>query len=700
MATPANANEFLELIRKSGVADDKRLEAYLQKANSVGGIPRDVGPFAAMLVRDGQLTKFQAEQLLQGKWKRFSIGKYKVLERLGSGGMGSVFLCEHKLMRRRVAVKVLPAAKAADEESLQRFYREARAVAALDHPNIVHAYDIDQDDSLHFLVMEYVDGANLQDIVKKTGPLPVGQACHYIRQAALGLEHAHQKGLVHRDVKPANILVDRLGQVKILDMGLARFFNDEEDLLTKKFDDNVLGTADYLAPEQAEDSHDVDIRADIYALGATFYFLLTGRPPFGDGTVAQKLMSHQHKDPRPIPELRRDVPAELSAVVVRMMAKKPDQRYQVPREVVDALVPFVPGAVPPPPESEMPHLSPAAAADSGSPSSHPQLRAAAPQPTAAPVVAVAPSAVAPSAVAPSAVTSSAVATSEDSPWNSIEADTVDAARTDNGRTVPLRTARPRTEGSKQFLVAGIVSVVSLVILGYLFFRYVGTQPPPEPPPRRPTLVVTQKASGPHKFRTLRGALQSARMGDVIELHDEVHQENLVVNPDDKMQTDVTVQAAAGKEVVWTSASKDDATYLLHLYKAKNFRLRGAGITFDGQLKGGKQVRDLVFVSSHAPGLTLEDVTLRNFARTAVTIMNSMGTRDEPIRLGRLNIIADARTTALAGIYLDSNPKGRPPIDDFIDIDESSAFVGLDPDRRVHRKDASVTGENVKWKFDP
>src|SRR5262249_44283524 len=162
---------------------------------------------------------------------------------------------------------------------------EARAVAALDHPNIVRAYDIDQDENLHFLVMEYVDGANLQDLVKKSGPLDPVRAAHYIYASAIGLHHAHGMGLIHRDIKPGNILVDRSGVVKILDMGLARFFHDEEDMLTKKYDENILGTADYLAPEQAVDSHSVDIRADIYSLGATFYFLLSGQPPFPEGSV-------------------------------------------------------------------------------------------------------------------------------------------------------------------------------------------------------------------------------------------------------------------------------------------------------------------------------------------------------------------------------------------------------------------------------
>src|SRR5689334_10819875 len=238
MPSPTTIDEFLELVRKSGVVEDKRLSSYLDKARAAQALPAEPVRLAGLLVRDGLVTQFQAEQFLQGKWRRFTIGKYKVLEKLGAGGMGSVYLCEHKLMRRRVAVKVLPTAKADDPSSLERFYREARAVAALDHPNIVRAYDIDQDEKLHFLVMEHVDGANLQEIIKKTGPMDPLRACHYMRQAALGLQHAHESaGLVHRDIKPGNVLVDRNGIVKVLDMGLARFFHDEEDILTKKYDE-------------------------------------------------------------------------------------------------------------------------------------------------------------------------------------------------------------------------------------------------------------------------------------------------------------------------------------------------------------------------------------------------------------------------------------------------------------------------------
>ena len=361
MPAPVTNDELLDLVRKSGVLDEKRLDAYLAKVASSNAIPPEPGKFAGLMVRDGVLTHFQAEQFCQGKWRRFTIGRYKVLERLGAGGMGSVYLCEHKLMRRRVAVKVLPTAKADDPASLERFYREARAVAALDHPNIVRAYDIDQDDKLHFLVMEFVDGANFQEIVKRSGPLDVTRAAHYIRQAALGIQHAHETaGLVHRDIKPGNILVDRNGIVKILDMGLARFFHDTDDILTKKYDENVLGTADYLAPEQALDSHGVDIRADIYSLGATFYFILTGRPPFSEGTVAQKLIWHQTRQPKSVRSLRPDVPAEMAAVLEKAMSKDPAQRYQTPLAMGEALAPWTQTPIPPPPESEMPQLSPAA----------------------------------------------------------------------------------------------------------------------------------------------------------------------------------------------------------------------------------------------------------------------------------------------------------------------------------------------------
>ena len=360
MPAQVNAAEFLDLVKRSGVVDEAKLRDYVKRQTERSAIPPEPAKVAGLLVRDAILTYFQAEQILQGKYKRFTIGKYKVLEKLGAGGMGQVFLCEHKFMRRRVAVKVLPTAKAEDTASLDRFYREARAVAAVDHPNIVRAYDIDQDENLHFLVMEYVDGTNLQDLIKKVGPLDPVRACHYVYGPSVGLQHAHEIGLIHRDIKPGNILIDRAGTVKILDMGLARFFHDEDDNLTRQNDENVLGTADYLAPEQAVDSHTVDIRADIYSLGATFYFLLTGRPPFAEGTVAQKLIWLQNRQPKHIRSLRPNVPDEIVAIVERMMMKDPAKRYQTPADVMASLSRWVATPIPPPSEREIPNLSPAA----------------------------------------------------------------------------------------------------------------------------------------------------------------------------------------------------------------------------------------------------------------------------------------------------------------------------------------------------
>src|SRR5208283_3668014 len=195
--------------------------------------------------------------------------------------------------------------------SLERFYREARAGAVLNHPNIVCAYDIGQEGTLHYLAMEYVEGSSLQQIVLQCGPLSVLQAVRYLRQAARGLQHLFQAGVVHRDIKPSNLLVDLTGTVKILDLGLARFYRDEDDDLSHRHEELVLGTADYLSPEQAMDSHQADIRSDIYSLGCTMYFCLCGQPPFPEGTLAQKLIWHTTREPRSIRQLRPDVSGEL-----------------------------------------------------------------------------------------------------------------------------------------------------------------------------------------------------------------------------------------------------------------------------------------------------------------------------------------------------------------------------------------------------
>jgi serine/threonine-protein kinase len=333
-----NAETFLDLVERSGLVDQDRLVAVLDAMRGPDGSPpTDVDAIAAELIDAALITRWQCDKLLEGRHKGFFLKRYKLLGLLGSGGMSSVYLAEHVLMQRRVAIKVLPKHRVADTSYLARFHREAQAAAALDHRNIVRAYDVDNDGDIHFLVMEYVEGRDLQQIVKDDGPMDYADAVEYIRQAAEGLAHAHEAGLIHRDVKPANLLVDQRNVVKVLDLGLARFTDEDRASLTVAYDENVLGTADYLAPEQAINSHGVDARADIYSLGCSLYYLLTGHPPFPDGTLPQRLIAHQKQAPPSIYKDRPDAPKDLVAICTKMMAKKADGRYQSATEAALAL---------------------------------------------------------------------------------------------------------------------------------------------------------------------------------------------------------------------------------------------------------------------------------------------------------------------------------------------------------------------------
>ncbi len=338
MATQS-VDTFLDLVRRSGLIDEDQLQALLAGLEQRAGSEAlsDADAVAGRLIQSRVLTPWQCQKLREGRYRGFFLGRYKLLDHLGTGGMSSVFLAEHVLMQRRVAIKVLPKNRVQDSSYLARFHREAQAAAALDHRNIVRAYDVDNDGDNHYLVMEYVEGRDLQRMVKEDGPLPFARAADYIRQAAEGLAHAHAAGLIHRDVKPANLLVDRNNVVKLLDLGLARFTDEDCASLTVAYDENVLGTADYLAPEQALDSHGVDGRADIYSLGCSLYYLLTGRPPFAEGTLPQRLMAHVKQPPPSVYRDRPDAPRDLVEICMRMMAKKPEQRYQSAREVADAL---------------------------------------------------------------------------------------------------------------------------------------------------------------------------------------------------------------------------------------------------------------------------------------------------------------------------------------------------------------------------
>jgi len=275
-----------------------------------------------------------------------SSPRYLPVRLLGHGGMGTVWLAEHRVMRRQVAVKAIRPEFMAKAGAVERFRREAQAAARLNHPNIVAAFDAEQAGDTHLLAMEYIEGINLADELHQRGPLPVAEACDVVRQAAVGLQHAFSCGLIHRDLKPHNLMRTADGTVKILDFGLAVLADagEQEGGLTGQ--NVVLGTPDYIAPEQAEDSHAVDVRSDIYSLGCTLYHLLTGRVPFPGDSVLRKLDAHRKLEPEPLRTLRPEVPAELAAVVARMMAKSPADRYQTPAEVAAVLAPFAAGTTP------------------------------------------------------------------------------------------------------------------------------------------------------------------------------------------------------------------------------------------------------------------------------------------------------------------------------------------------------------------
>jgi serine/threonine-protein kinase len=309
----------------------------------------DAHALAKDLIRRGWLTPYQMNKVFQGKTAELVLGQYVLLERLGEGGMGAVFKARHRLMNRIVALKLIKPELLAHPHAQERFRHEIQAAAKCVHPNIVIAHDADEVDGKHYLTMELVTGSNLATLVKTRGPLPINIACDFARQAACGLAHAHEKGLVHRDIKPSNLLLIPAadgqpgGTIKILDLGLARLRGTGSRDTTKEEltePGAVVGTADYMAPEQALDSRQADIRADIYSLGCTLYFLLAGQPPFPGGTSMEKLFSHHQMEPLPIEHCRPEVSPELVVVLRKMMAKKREERFQTPNEVAAALQPF------------------------------------------------------------------------------------------------------------------------------------------------------------------------------------------------------------------------------------------------------------------------------------------------------------------------------------------------------------------------
>ena len=333
--------QFIEYLSEVGFMTVEEVHDFLDEL-PLNKQPRSARRLVEEMVRHGRLTKFQAELMFKGKIKRLVIGNYIILEKIGQGGMGRVYRARHRRMDRIVALKLLPFSARESPEAIDRFELEVKAAARLSHPNIVTAHDADEAGGRYFLVMEYIDGVDLLTLVKEQGPLAVDTAVDYVLQASAGLAYAHSQKVIHLDIKPANLLLDKSGTIKILDMGLARIddlVSDIESAPAEELiqDGKVMGTVDYVPPERSSNPEAVDHRADIYSLGCTFHHLLTGRPPFGGSTILKRIRAHRVK---PIPSLckrRDDVPESLDAVYQRMLAKDPDDRYQSMEEVITHL---------------------------------------------------------------------------------------------------------------------------------------------------------------------------------------------------------------------------------------------------------------------------------------------------------------------------------------------------------------------------
>jgi serine/threonine protein kinase len=352
MANVTTLEQFREGLVQSGLMSPEELAEYLDTFPAEKR-PAAADSFARELVRDGRLTGGQVELLLSGRGRMIFLGNYVLEKRIGRGAMGEVFKATHRHTRRVVAIKVLREFRE-DDRAVRRFWQEAKLASRLNHPNIVVIFDACRDRGVNYLVMELVEGSDLGRLIRKHGPQPLGEVVGYILQAARGLDYAHQRNIIHRDVKPSNLLRQANGTIKVLDLGLARMAIDEASLepdatrmehLTRT--GQLLGTVDYLSPEQAMDAKHVDHRTDIYSLGCTMYTLLTCQPVFEAETPVRRLIAHAQA---PIPRLRSSVsgtPECLEEVFQAMLAKEPQDRIGSMAEVVRALESCLPKLPPP-----------------------------------------------------------------------------------------------------------------------------------------------------------------------------------------------------------------------------------------------------------------------------------------------------------------------------------------------------------------
>jgi eukaryotic-like serine/threonine-protein kinase len=334
MPQPATLNATVELILESQLVPEDRLRGFLSSVR--GKKLAKLTPIHLLqeMVAVDLLTAFRARQIATGRSQGFVLGKYRILDMVGRGGMGQIYRAQHIELKTEVALKVLSTKAMTVPLAHKRFIREAEAAARISHPNVVRIYDVSPNSDPPYLVMEYIEGFSLQAMVAREGPLSVEETLCYAKQIALGLQQISLAGLVHRDIKPANVLVTRQGDAKILDLGIVYINSEPLTKLSKS--DTLLGTLDYLAPEQAV-SNQVDIRADLYSLGATLYFLLTGQPPFPGGDPRSKILRIYNQPPLPLRQFRGDIPETFTAIIDRLLAKTPQQRYHSPQQLWDAL---------------------------------------------------------------------------------------------------------------------------------------------------------------------------------------------------------------------------------------------------------------------------------------------------------------------------------------------------------------------------
>ena len=367
MATlTASVREYCDLLTKSRLLPADDVEALRQRwADGTGGADDQVEGFIKFLVKQERvLTPYQAVMIQRGHPEGFFLNGYKILDRIGKGQMGGVYKAVHAL-GQVVALKILASSRAKDPHTLGRFQREARLLIGLDHPNVVRAFQVGEANGVHYIVMEHLEGETLDEVLARRTRLPVGESVRLVRQALAGLQHLHERRMVHRDVKPSNLMLTPAAAagkadatweatVKVLDIGLGRELFDEtapegkiDTQLTAE--GAVLGTPDYLAPEQARDARTSDIRADVYSVGCVLYHCLTGRPPFPDTNIMAQMLRHATEPPAPLDEFLAAVPRGLQDVLDKLLAKDPDHRYQMPAEAADALARFLPagaGAAP------------------------------------------------------------------------------------------------------------------------------------------------------------------------------------------------------------------------------------------------------------------------------------------------------------------------------------------------------------------